>query len=95
MGVVLNDKWTLERLLGVGGMGAVYAGRHRNGARAAVKLLHPELAREFGAAAFVLLISVLGALAAQELSTGESQPSAAAIADIPEYPQQPTALSLI
>jgi serine/threonine-protein kinase len=26
-------------------MGAVYAGRHRNGARAAVKLLHPELAR--------------------------------------------------
>ena len=36
-----------------------------------------------GAAAFVLLISVLGALAAQELTTGESQPSAAAIADIP------------
>jgi serine/threonine-protein kinase len=45
VGAVLNDKWTLERLLGVGGMGAVYAGRHRNGARAAVKLLHPELAR--------------------------------------------------
>ncbi len=45
MGSVLNDKWTLERLLGVGGMAAVYAGRHRNGARAAVKILHPELAR--------------------------------------------------
>ncbi len=45
MGTVLNDKWTLERLLGVGGMAAVYAGRHRNGARAAVKILHPELAR--------------------------------------------------
>jgi serine/threonine protein kinase len=40
VGSVLNDKWTLERLLGAGGMGAVYAGLHRNGARAAVKVLH-------------------------------------------------------
>jgi serine/threonine-protein kinase len=45
VGTALNDKWTLERLLGVGGMGAVYAARHRNGARAAIKLLHPDLAR--------------------------------------------------
>ena len=45
MGAVLDEKWTLEHLLGSGGMGAVYAARHRNGARAAVKLLHPELAR--------------------------------------------------
>jgi serine/threonine-protein kinase len=45
VGAVLNDKWTLERLIGVGGMAAVYAARHRNGARAAVKLLHPELSR--------------------------------------------------
>ena len=45
VGTVLNDKWTLERLVGVGGMAAVYAGRHRNGARAAVKVLHPELSR--------------------------------------------------
>ncbi len=45
IGAVLNDKWTLERLIGLGGMAAVYAGRHRNGARGAVKLLHPELAR--------------------------------------------------
>jgi serine/threonine-protein kinase len=45
VGTTLNDKWTLERLLGVGGMGAVYAGRHRNGASAAIKVLHPELAR--------------------------------------------------
>lgn len=45
VGAVLDEKWTLERLLGIGGMGAVYAGRHRNGARAAVKVLHPELAR--------------------------------------------------
>jgi serine/threonine protein kinase len=40
---VLDDKWTLERLLGIGGMAAVYAARHRNGARAAVKVLHPHL----------------------------------------------------
>lgn len=45
LGSVLDEKWTLERVLGSGGMGAVYAGRHRNGARGAVKVLHPELAR--------------------------------------------------
>jgi serine/threonine-protein kinase len=45
VGNVLNDKWTLERLLGVGGTAAVYAGCHRNGARAAVKVLHPGLSR--------------------------------------------------
>ena len=45
VGSVLDDKWTLERLLGVGGMAAVYAARHRNGARAAVKILHGELSR--------------------------------------------------
>ncbi len=45
VGSVLEEKWTLERLLGAGAMGAVYAARHRNGARAAVKVLHPELAR--------------------------------------------------
>jgi serine/threonine protein kinase len=46
IGRVLNDKWTLERLLGIGGMAAVYAGLHRNGARAAVKVLHPELSHD-------------------------------------------------
>ena len=45
VGQLLDEKWTLERVLGSGGMGAVYAARHRNGARAAVKVLHPELAR--------------------------------------------------
>jgi serine/threonine protein kinase len=45
VGQLLDEKWTLERILGSGGMGAVYAARHRNGARAAVKVLHPELAR--------------------------------------------------
>jgi hypothetical protein len=41
MGDVLNDKWRLDLLLGVGGMAAVYAATHRNGNRVAVKLLHP------------------------------------------------------
>ena len=45
IGALLADKWNLERLLGVGGMAAVYEGRHRNGARGAIKILHPELAR--------------------------------------------------
>lgn len=45
IGRVLDGKWTLERLLGVGGMAAVYGARHRNGARAAVKILHAELAK--------------------------------------------------
>src|ERR1019366_8783918 len=44
VGTTLNDKWTLERLLGIGGMAAVYAGLHRNGARAAVKILHADIA---------------------------------------------------
>lgn len=38
-----NQKWLLERLIGVGGVAAVYAARHRNGRRVAVKMLHPEL----------------------------------------------------
>ena len=33
----LKDKWTIERLLGVGGMAAVYAARHRNASRGAIK----------------------------------------------------------
>jgi serine/threonine protein kinase len=45
VGTTLNDKWTLERLIGIGGMAAVYAGLHRNGARAAIKVLHPSYAR--------------------------------------------------
>jgi serine/threonine-protein kinase len=44
-GRVLDGKWALERRLGQGGMAAVYLARHRNGARAAVKILHPHLAR--------------------------------------------------
>jgi serine/threonine-protein kinase len=44
-GRVLKGKWTLDKLLGVGGMAAVYAATHRNGNRVAVKMLHPELSR--------------------------------------------------
>jgi serine/threonine protein kinase len=40
IGDVLRNKWSLDELIGVGGMAAVYAATHRNGNRAAVKILH-------------------------------------------------------
>jgi serine/threonine-protein kinase len=43
LGQMLRNKWRLDVLLGVGGMAAVYAATHRNGSRAAVKVLHAEL----------------------------------------------------
>ena len=43
LGRMLRGKWRLDALLGVGGMAAVYAATHRNGSRAAVKVLHSEL----------------------------------------------------
>jgi serine/threonine-protein kinase len=44
---VLNDKYRLDRVLGVGGMAAVYSATHlRNASRVAVKLLHPEMAAD-------------------------------------------------
>jgi serine/threonine-protein kinase len=43
VGKTLKDKWRIDRLIGVGGMAAVYACTHRNGMRVAVKLLHPEM----------------------------------------------------
>jgi len=45
VGEVIDGKWTLERLIGVGGMAAVYAARHRVGTTAAIKILHPQYAR--------------------------------------------------
>jgi eukaryotic-like serine/threonine-protein kinase len=45
VGTVLKEKWRLDKLLGVGGMAAVYAATHRNGKRVAIKMLHPEHAR--------------------------------------------------
>lgn len=46
VGRILDEKYSLERLLGYGGMAAVYEARHRNGHRCAVKILHPEIARD-------------------------------------------------
>jgi serine/threonine-protein kinase len=40
----LRDKWRLDQVLGIGGMATVYSATHRNGKRAAVKILHPEAA---------------------------------------------------
>lgn len=40
IGKVVRGKWTLTDLLGAGGMAAVYAARHRNGRRAALKIMH-------------------------------------------------------
>jgi serine/threonine-protein kinase len=44
VGTVVLSKYRLERLLGIGGMAAVFEATHRNGNRVALKLLHPELA---------------------------------------------------
>jgi serine/threonine-protein kinase len=46
LGMVLQEKWTLDALLGVGGMAAVYAATHRNGKRVAVKMLHSEVSHD-------------------------------------------------
>ncbi|MBK7396647.1 MAG: protein kinase [Myxococcales bacterium] len=40
LGRTVKGKWRLDRLIGVGGMAAVYAATHRNGARVALKMLH-------------------------------------------------------
>jgi serine/threonine-protein kinase len=45
IGTTLRNKWTLERLLGVGGMASVYVGVHKIGRREAIKILHPDAAR--------------------------------------------------
>jgi serine/threonine protein kinase len=45
VGTLIRDKWTLVRLLGVGGMAAVYVGVHRIGRRDALKILHAEAAK--------------------------------------------------
>lgn len=45
---VLESKWTLARLLGAGGVAAVYEAEHRNGKRVAIKILHAHFAHDFG-----------------------------------------------
>jgi eukaryotic-like serine/threonine-protein kinase len=47
IGKVLKSKYRLDRVLGVGGMAAVYAATHlRNASRVAVKVLHKEMAAD-------------------------------------------------
>ena len=46
VGTVVRDKWHLDRILGIGGMAAVYAATHRNGSTAALKVLHPQYAAQ-------------------------------------------------
>ena len=48
VGMVIKGKWHVDSLLGVGGMASVYAATHRNGQRAALKILHADFAREKG-----------------------------------------------
>jgi eukaryotic-like serine/threonine-protein kinase len=45
VGTVLGGKWTLDSLIGMGGMASVYAATHRNGRRAAIKILNAEYSR--------------------------------------------------
>jgi serine/threonine protein kinase len=45
VGSVLRHKWTVDKLIGLGGMASVYAATHRNGKRVAIKVLHPTLAK--------------------------------------------------
>ncbi len=43
IGMLLKGKYTLDRVLGTGGMATVYAATHRNGKEFAVKVLHADL----------------------------------------------------
>ncbi len=45
LGTTLRGKWVLEKLVGIGGMAAVYAGAHKIGRRDAIKILHAEVAK--------------------------------------------------
>ena len=45
VGTTIRGKWTLDKLLGYGGMAAVYSGVNTIGWRGAIKILHPEIAR--------------------------------------------------
>jgi serine/threonine-protein kinase len=44
VGRLLSGKWRVDRLLGTGGVSSVYEATHRNGRRAAIKVLSPEVA---------------------------------------------------
>ncbi len=44
VGRTLANKWTIDRLIEMGGMAAVFAATHRNGKRVAIKMLLPSFA---------------------------------------------------
>lgn len=44
LGSRVLGKWRLDRLIGVGGMAAVFEATHQNGNHVAIKILHPDLA---------------------------------------------------
>lgn len=46
VGTVINGKWQVDARIGAGGMATVYAATHRNGHRAALKMLHAQLSRD-------------------------------------------------
>jgi serine/threonine-protein kinase len=46
VGQTLANKWTIDRLVDIGGMAAVYAATHRNGKKVAIKILHPTIASQ-------------------------------------------------
>src|SRR5258708_36403963 len=43
VGATLRGKYTIDKVLGVGGMAAVYRAVHRNGHRVALKMLHASI----------------------------------------------------
>ena len=48
VGTVLRERWTIDALIGVGAMAAVYKATHRNGNEVAIKLLHAEASKDEG-----------------------------------------------
>jgi serine/threonine-protein kinase len=46
VGTVVNGKWQIDARIGSGGMATVYSATHRNGHRAALKMLHTQLSRD-------------------------------------------------
>lgn len=48
VGTRLNAEWTIDAVLGAGGMAAVFAATDKSGRRAALKVLHAQVANEAG-----------------------------------------------
>src|SRR3954465_15414302 len=46
VGQTIAGKWKVDERIGSGGMATVYSATHRNGLRAAIKMLHNQLSRD-------------------------------------------------